>query len=243
MLYFWVSFCCTYFLFLPLAILRVLNRRAEEEVFVQRVVSRYCMHLFTLFGVQLQVDGLERLPRTRRICFVANHQGMADVALIEAALPMRIGFIAKRELERVPLLAAWLRALSCVTIERANPRKARETIARGARNIAAGKPMVLFPEGTRSRKGEMGPFLPGSMLLPISAGAVIVPLSIDGTYRIVEERMQITPGKVRLVIHDPLDASRYSPRQRRELADRLWELVHSGLTRADRTYRASDNKA
>jgi 1-acyl-sn-glycerol-3-phosphate acyltransferase len=154
---------------------------------------------------------------------------LADIGLIEAALPMRIGFIAKRELERVPFLLPWLRVLHCVGIERAHPRKAYEAIQRGVRNIRQGRPMVLFPEGTRSRSATMGPFLPGSMMLPISAAGTVVPLTINGTYRVVEEHNRITPGVIDLLVHDPIDASSYSLRQRRDLADRLWEIVHRGL--------------
>ncbi|NBC30931.1 MAG: 1-acyl-sn-glycerol-3-phosphate acyltransferase [Spirochaetes bacterium] len=227
--YFWFTFPFTHLLFVPLPFFRLFKRAAEEEYYVQRVVSAYCFHLLNTFGVRVRVRGIERLPKTGTVCFVSNHQGLADIGLIEAAIPMRIGFIAKRELERVPLLAPWLRVLHCVMIERSRPRKAYEAMQRGVANIRAGRPIVLFPEGTRSRSRTMAPFLAGSMMLPIAAGSTVVPLTVDGTYRLVEEENRIRPGVIDLVIHDPIDASKYSLRQRRDLADRLWHIVHEGL--------------
>jgi 1-acyl-sn-glycerol-3-phosphate acyltransferase len=229
-LYFWITFVLSYLLFIPIGVFRAFGAEHTEEVFVVGVVTRYLTHILRVAGVKMEVEGLDRLPRDGDICFVANHQGMADIAVVEAAIPMRIGFIAKRELARVPFFGAWMRTLHCVTIERSNPKKARETIERGARNIQGGRPMVLFPEGTRSRSARMAPFRAGSMLLPITAGATIVPLTIDGTYRIVEQHGRVTAGKVRLIVHDPVDASRFSPRQRRELADELWRIIHHGLS-------------
>ncbi len=227
--YFWFTFPFTHPLFLPLIFFRLFKREAEEEHYVQRIVSAYCLHLFRSFGVRVRVQGLERLPKTRRICFVSNHQGLADIGLIEAAIPMRIGFIAKQEVERIPLLRAWLRALHCVMIERSRPRKAYEAMQRGVANIRSGRPMVLFPEGTRSRSRTMAPFLAGSMMLPIASGSLVVPLTVDGTYRVVEEENRIRPGIIDLLVHNPIDASDYSLRQRRDLADRLWHIVHGGL--------------
>jgi len=228
-MYFWVSLVLTYLFFIPMLVFRALGAHRTEELYLQRVVSAYFRQLLWLFGVRISVDGLDLLPAARNLCVVANHQGTLDIALIEAAMPMRVGFITKREAARIPFLRAWLDVLHCVLLERSKPRKARQTIERAARKIREGHPLVLFPEGTRSRGREMAAFRPGSMMLPILAKALIVPVTVNGTYRILEERKGLRPGRISLTVHEPLDAAGYSLRGRRELADRLWQIVHSGL--------------
>jgi 1-acyl-sn-glycerol-3-phosphate acyltransferase len=231
-LYFWISFASTYLFFVPVLIFRLFGDERSEERFVSYSIGAYVRHIFALFGVRMIVEGLERIPRTRRICFVANHQGLVDIALIEAAIPMRIGFIAKKEIARLPLFRAWLRALHCITIERSNPRKAREVMLRGAAKVRDGKPIVIFPEGTRSRSSRMQAFRTGSMLLPIEAAATVVPLTVDGTYRLVEQEGRAKPGTVRLTVHNAVNAADYSLRERRLLAERLEEVIASGLEQA-----------
>ena len=228
-LYFWISFAFTYVLFVPIVILHVLGDERGEERFVSHSIGAYVQHIFAIFGVRVIVRGREHVPRTRKVCFVANHQGLVDIALIEAAIPMRIGFIAKKEVSRLPLFNAWLKALHCVTIERAHARKAREVMLRGAEKVRNGKPIVIFPEGTRSRSRRMGVFRSGSMLLPIQAGATVVPLTVDGTYRLVEEEGRAKKGTVTLTIHESVDAGRYSVRQRRLLAERLATTIAKGM--------------
>lgn len=236
-MYFSVTLVLTYMLFIPMLVFRVLRARRTEELYLRRVVSAYFRQLLSLFGVRISVEGLDRLPADRKLCVVSNHQGTFDIALIAAAMPMRVGFIAKREAARIPFLRAWLDALHCVLLERSKPRKARQTIERGARKIRDGHPLVLFPEGTRSRGPEMALFRPGSMMLPILARALVVPVTVNGSYRILEEQRRLRPGRIRLTVHEPVDAAAYSLRRRRELADRLWQIVHSGLDAKEETCR------
>jgi 1-acyl-sn-glycerol-3-phosphate acyltransferase len=89
--------------------------------------------------------------------------------------------------------------------------------------------MIIFPEGTRSRGGRMGEFRRGSLKLATRAGATVVPITIDGTWRIWEERKRISPAEIAFVIHPPIATEGMGPEERRLLPDRIRSEIASGL--------------
>jgi len=186
-------------------------------------------HSFWAAGVRVEVTGVENIPKEDNILFVSNHQGIADIPVILSFIPKPIGFIAKKELAIVPLINVWMLAFHCIFIDRGNIKSAHEVIEKGAENIRHGYPMAVFPEGTRSRGEKMGVFKRGSLKLALKSEAIIVPLTINGTYRLLEERGVITPGKVRLIIHPPVDVKKLSGEERKDLAQRLQKIIESGL--------------
>jgi 1-acyl-sn-glycerol-3-phosphate acyltransferase len=131
----------------------------------------------------VEISGQDLLPEHNRICFVANHQGMFDIPLVLGFVDKPSGFIAKQELFKIPVLSWWMKEIPCVFIDRGSARKAMESFVRSAEVIKAGHPMVIFPEGTRSRGEEMGDFHLGSFKLPMMAKATIVPLAIKDSWK------------------------------------------------------------
>ena len=148
------------------------------------------------------MSGLENLPAAGGVLFVANHQGAFDIPLLLGYVPGLKGFVSKKENCRLPIVGTWMKLLRCIFIDRKDLRQSARAIARGIRDLQAGRSLVIFPEGTRSKSGVMKRFKEGSFKLATRSGAAIVPLTIDGSYRLLEgNRGRITPGKVRLHIH------------------------------------------
>jgi 1-acyl-sn-glycerol-3-phosphate acyltransferase len=144
-------------------------------------------------------------------------------------VPRLLGFIAKRELKRLPVISFWMHAMHCVFLERRSARQALGAIERAARQMQAGRSMIIFPEGTRSRSRRMGRFKPGSMYLPKRAGAAVLPVTIDGAYRLFEEHGRITPARVRLTFHEVVPAATVQRLDRKELALALERTIASAL--------------
>jgi 1-acyl-sn-glycerol-3-phosphate acyltransferase len=191
--------------------------------------SFYARQMLFVGGAKVKIHGLQNLPASNRLCFVSNHQGLADIPLIVGFIPKTIGFIAKKELGRVPFLNVWMRAMHCLLIDRKNIRQSLTIIERGSLQIQQGHPMVIFPEGTRSRSRRMGTFKPGAFKLVIGANAIAVPLTIDGTYKIVEATGKITPVTVQLTIHSPVDVSTLSEEQKKTLHSDFAQIIASAL--------------
>ncbi len=218
-------------LIVPLWILRFLKRESVEKCFLKKYSLFYFRFVIRMTGSRIIVDGLENLPdpASSIICLVSNHQSYFDILLIEAYIPFLVGFVAKSELGKVPVLRTWMRELGCVLIDRKSPKSAIEAINRGVESIKSGRPLVLFPEGTRSKDQKMNMFKPGSLKLAIRAKAVIVPLTINYSYKIYEEHSKVQPADVSLVIHKPVDTALSENSDSQELAGKLQSIIESAL--------------
>jgi len=206
---------------------------------VKMLGAAYSRHLLWLGGAKVAVTGLENIPKDRRdICFISNHQSYVDIPFIVGYIPRLTGFVAKAELYKVPFLRIWLKALGCVKLERGSGRSAIAMISAGSKSIRDGHPLVMFPEGTRSRSSVMGQFKPGSLKIATRYGAMIVPITIDGTYHMLEEHNRVCGARITMIVHPSIDAGKLSAREVEELPDRLWNIINepfkSGLIDATR---------
>ncbi len=216
-------------LMLPSFILMIFGINKTADRMINGIAGFYSRFVFGLFGIKVNVKGKENIPQTGNLCFISNHQGLADIPLIVGYVPKTVGFIAKVELGKIPVLNIWMRAMKCVLIDRLNARNAIVAINRAIENIQQGHPMVIFPEGTRSRSAEMGHFKPGSFKLVTGSDCMAVPVTINGTYKIVETTGKITPSKLSLTIHQAIDVSELSADEKAKLSERVYEIVKSAL--------------
>lgn len=142
--------------------------------------------LLAVAGIELRVRGLEHLQRNRASIVAANHQSTFDIWALMAALPLSLRFVAKKELSRIPLFARACRAAGHVFIDRQDRGGAIEAIRdAGERMRRDGLALVLFPEGTRSKTGDLAPFKRGTFALAIETQAPLVPVAIDGSREVL----------------------------------------------------------
>lgn len=161
-----------------------------------------------VFGVDLTVRGREHIPAgsDRRLVIMSNHQSQLDIPAIAGALDRLCGFVAKRELTRIPLLSYWMRQIGCVTIDRADKRGAHKALEKAAGEMT--HPLAVFPEGTRSKDGSLLPFKLGGSRLAVLSQAIILPVLIEGTRDAAENRKPGSSGKripVRVTLFPALD--------------------------------------
>jgi len=225
-------FCLSFLIFLVIYIIYivlklVLPRRVSRSIL--RGIARFWAKIVILStGSKVKVTGKENLPSSGNICFVSNHQGLFDIPLILGFSGMHTGFVAKRELFKIPVLSQWMKEIPCTFIDRRNPRKAIQTFQKSAELIKKGNPMVIFPEGTRSRSNKIGDFHLGSLKLPIMAEATIVPLAIKGSWQIYEKDKKIRPVTVYLKILPPIKPKDDIYKDKHKLA----AFLHSRISQA-----------
>lgn len=214
---------------IPSALLRALGAESLSERW-NRInaigISRTI--LFTL-GSRVRVSGAEHIqPPGSKVCYVVNHQSMLDIPVLIAYGHVWAGFIAKKELRSVPILNFWIQSMHCVYIDRASPRSSIDAIFKGVDNIRKGIPMVIFPEGTRSKTDKLGEFKPGSLKLATRAKALVVPITIDGTRGALENKKGIGFPVVNLTIAEPIDTAALSDEQMKGLSDTIVQAIEKG---------------
>ncbi len=199
------------------------------QKWVQKVVRFWARTTLLSTGSTVSVSGMENLPDHRNICFISNHQGMFDIPMVLGFIGIPTGFIAKQELFKIPVLSHWMREMPCVFIDRSSARKAIESFAASAEVIKAGHPMVIFPEGTRSRSDKMGDFHLGSFKLPAMAGATIVPMAIKGSWRMMEIDKKIHKVQVKMRILPPIEPNDPLCKDKHALSNHLHSLISENL--------------
>ena len=154
-------------------------------------------------GVRTTVTGLENVSHTAPQIFVANHQSIFDIFAILANVPASVRFVAKKEMARIPILSAGMRAAGHVFIDRRDRRRASSTMRSAGERMKREKlSLGLFPEGTRSQTADLGEFKKGTFALAIEAQVPIVPLAVDGGHR-VSTRGRIRAGWMHVSLSEP----------------------------------------
>lgn len=201
-------------------IMTVVFRVSAETV---QVLPRRTMRLISrLGGVTVTISGIDGLDRSRPYIFAANHQSQFDIVVLQGYLGFDFRWLAKQELFNIPVFGQAMRRAGYVPVDRSHGRQALKSLDEAARRIAAGTSVIIFPEGTRSRDGNMLPFKPGAMVLAIKAGVPLVPVAITGTHAILPKgKLLSRPGRVTIRAGEPIDSSAYTLKQKHELAERL----------------------
>ena len=184
-------------------------------------------------GTPVRVTGLERIP-AGPVVYASNHSSMFDIWALAATLPGSVRMVAKQELAKIPLLGRAMLAAGHVTIDRAHPARALETYRHAAAVIRSGVSAVVFPEGTRSRTGELLPFKNAPFGLAIAAQVPVVPLYVRNTFEILPKgRYILRPRPIRIAVGDPIATSGMTVDQRQELRERVHAVIVALKARVD----------
>jgi 1-acyl-sn-glycerol-3-phosphate acyltransferase len=175
--------------------------------------------------VKVEVIGLDRLEPGRTYVFVANHQSIYDIPILFWSLPYQLRIIAKESLGNFPFLGWHLRRTGHMLVDRSRPDRAK-IFGWASRLTANGLSLIVFPEGTRSRDGRVARFKGGSFYLALEAGLPIVPLSIVGSRHVMlKGRLATYPGRVTLVVHQPIDTSGLTGADARAFGERVRQVI------------------
>jgi len=210
-----ISFWCVVFSFFD---------NAENNV--HKVANLWSRILLFICATKVEVIGAENILRGRPQVFMANHQSDMDILILLAYVSCQFRWIAKKELFAIPIFGKAMKSAGYIEIDRQNHEKAMQSMDLAALRIRQGKSVMTFPEGTRSRDGEIKAFKPGTFYLAIQSGVPIVPISIIGSGDIMSKRsLKINPGKIKLVIDKPVAVKDYTLEDRQKLIDRVRQII------------------
>jgi 1-acyl-sn-glycerol-3-phosphate acyltransferase len=180
-----------------------------------RFARGWARTVLAVAGVRVRVLHPERLDRDRSFVIVANHESFCDILVLLANLPMQVRFLAKRSVFRVPVLGWSIAAAGFVPVDREDRSRGTETVDAALRRLSGGRSVVIFPEETRTRNGELLPFKRGAAHLALRSGLPILPVGLAGTFRVLKRgSLLITPGTVAMSVGEPIEVAGHTLKDR-----------------------------
>ncbi|MHB8093517.1 MAG: lysophospholipid acyltransferase family protein [Candidatus Aminicenantales bacterium] len=199
---------------------------------LDRLMKGSCRLILACCGIRIRLRGLENFAPDRPCIVMMNHVNFLDPFVFYARFPGRARAIEEESHFRWPLYGPMIRRVGMIPISRQDPERARQSL-RQAAGLARERPdlaIVILPEGTRTRDGELGPFKRGGFLLALETGREILPIVQKGAFRINRKGSRlIRPGRIDLVILPPVPTSGYTRETVDSLADRTRSLFLTSL--------------
>ncbi|MDD5934674.1 MAG: lysophospholipid acyltransferase family protein [Clostridiales bacterium] len=233
-----VALSLTFFLIISLPIYLItliigLFSRHAKVAFSQKMAA-LCFRFVLLFsGTKRIVLGLENVPKDEAVLYTANHRGFADIPVGYITLPTLTGFVAKKDIAKVPVMSWWMRNLNCLFLDREDLKAGLKTILQGIEYMKEGYSMFIMPEGTRNQGEEMLPFKEGSLKMAEKTGCAIIPVAITNSDAVFERQFPWVK-KATVVIHygKPIYPNEVDKETRKHLGAHVREVI-AGMLKED----------
>jgi 1-acyl-sn-glycerol-3-phosphate acyltransferase len=183
-----------------------------------------------ILGIEVEVSGLDRLEPGRPCVFMPNHESFLDGPLVMTLIPGVARVILKKSILKIPIVGTAMLFVGFVPVDRKGAQGGRKSIARAVRLMKTkGYSFLIFPEGTRSLDGRIGPFRRGGFFLALQSGAPIVPVTIRGTGALMPKKQWYARrGTVRVVFHDPIPMTGFAADTMPALMEKVKAVIETG---------------
>lgn len=205
-------------------LIKKIKGESEATEYTFMLYEKWARFTTRLIGIDIEVDGLENIPNESCV-FVGNHTSILDIPILMNCVDLKLGFISKKEVLDYPIIGFWLRKGKNVPLDRNNVRQGIQAINEGVDNVKNGYSMVVFPEGTRSKTGEILEFKKGSLKLATKSKSKIVPVYIEKASRFFEDERRFVGGKIKVSFLEPIDTKVISKDEEKMLAENIRSLI------------------
>lgn len=178
-------------------------------------------------NTKIKIDGLALLDQVEMGVIYANHQSYFDIFSLLKGLKRPHGYIAKKEMEKFPIVNNGMRLIQCGFLDRDDNRSAAKVILEAIKTVKTGHLMVIFPEGTRQVNAPMGHFKAGSFKVATKAKASIIPMTIYNTFEVGKRWPR--PTTIKIKIHTPISYDQYKEMATHEIAEMVEKIVKQDL--------------
>ena len=179
----------------------------KKDISSLRMVQAIFKFILWLTGARVTVIGEENVPKDQAVLYVANHRSYFDILAGYTTVPTLLGFVAKKEMEKIPLLRTWMVNVNCLFLDRKNIKEGLKMILQGIEKVKNGVSIWIFPEGTRNPNEditELLPFKEGSLKIAEKSGCPVVPVAMTGTAEVLEKHFPfITPSHITIYYGKP----------------------------------------
>lgn len=198
-----------------------------------RIVQGAFRIIIWLAGVKLTVIGEENVPKDQPVLYIGNHRSYFDIVLTYARCPGLTGYIAKKEMLKIPLLSTWMKYLYCLFLDRSDIKEGLKTILTAIDQIKNGISIMIFPEGTRGKsisELEMAPFHEGSFKIATKTGCPIIPVAITNSSAVFEDHMPfIKSVPVIIEYGKPIDPSKMARAEQKFIGRQTQQMIYEML--------------
>ena len=180
-----------------------------------------------LAGVKVTCIGLDRVPKDRAVLYIGNHRSYFDIVMTYVRVPRMTGYIAKVEMEKIPLLSHWMKNLHCLFLDRKDLKQGAKIIVTAINKIKSGISICIFPEGTRNKTPDTFlEFHAGSFKIAEKTGWPVVPMAINNAGSIFEDHIpKIKKTHVVLEYGEPIYPDQLSKEEKRRLSEITLERI------------------
>lgn len=216
--------------------------RISADRYIQALVKGLCRIGWFIAGTHIDARGTENIPDGTAV-FALNHWSIFDIIITYPFMKDRCGFIAKKELARIPFFSRWMKFMYCLFLDRENLREGYKTIQQGIEYVNRGVSMAIFPEGTRNKNQEdrysLLEFHGGAFRLAEKSGVPVVPVVLQNSSACMEDHMPwIKASHVRVTFLPPIETKDLSRPELKALP----EKVHRMMEEALEGYRKEDTE-
>jgi 1-acyl-sn-glycerol-3-phosphate acyltransferase len=191
-----------------------------------RIARAWAKCSLTIAGSPIHVTGLDVLHNHPVAVYACNHLSFMDTPAVFAALPFQFRILARSDLWKLPFIGWHLNRSGQIPVAVDNPRASIASLTHGVRALKAGMPLFVFPEGGRSRDGQLGPFMSGPGYMAIRAGVPIIPMALAGTFELLPiDTRHFSPRPLELRIGAPIPTAGLTARQSEPLTAQLRQAI------------------
>ncbi|MDR0811434.1 MAG: 1-acyl-sn-glycerol-3-phosphate acyltransferase [Paludibacter sp.] len=233
--FFLYQWLIAYPIFLTLTIVVAISTIIFSPIFPNNAISYaparawgkvFCL----LFFIKVEKEGFENIDRKQSYIIAANHQSIIDVFAVYGWMPVIFKWVIKAELRNIPFVGWACDAAGHIFIDRKNPMAAKRSIEKAEKKLVNGVSVVIFPEGTRTRDGKMSKFKRGAFRIATDLQLPVLPVTLNGFYnRMSRSTFTVTPGRVKITIHQPIDVKQFTAKNTNELIEKTWQVINEGL--------------
>jgi 1-acyl-sn-glycerol-3-phosphate acyltransferase len=194
------------------------------------IAKIFPLGILIISGVRVKITGLENIDRKAVYVFASNHSSQLDITALQWGVPNRLSMIFKKELARIPFFGWQLYLGPYVVVDRKDPQAAIKSMKKAKKVMDEKKISVLvFPEGTRSKTGEVQPFKRGAFYLAAHSGYPIVPITVNGTGKIMPKgTFKLKRGTIYLHFDKPISTEQIKTKQDElALMEKVREIIIS----------------
>lgn len=177
--------------------------------------------IYKTAGAKVKVIGMENIPKDTPVLYIANHLSLFDIVITYALCPGVTGYIAKDSIKKVPILPIWMTRTYGLFLNRENIKEGLRVITEAIETVKSGKASIfIFPEGTRSKNGELGEFKGGSFKIAMRSGCPIIPVCIQNTDKISKDRkLNFRKTDVTITYLPPLYPDKLLPEEKKHIGE------------------------
>lgn len=225
-LYFWLS-VATIILCVPVIAAGILGRTGNLAFSITKI---WAYIMLAASFVRVEIKNKDKIAKETSYIIISNHQSHYDIISLVTALGIQFRWIIKKEILKVPLFGYGLYASRNIFIDRSNTASAIQSIHKGFERLPAGVSVMVFAEGTRSPDGKIHDFKKGGFMMAVTRKMPILPVTVNGSRRVLPKKsLDMKPGRIQIVVGDPIDTSQYTHDNLQELIDKTRQAISSNF--------------